>query len=56
MTSHPITVYRHGADLLLSYPLMWNVTLEHTTTHFNVFGVRIHYAIRSLTAVPTSVY
>ena len=34
---HP-TVYRHGADLSLCYPLMWNVTLEFTTTHFNVLG------------------
>ena len=28
MTSYPITVYRHGADLSLCYPLMLNVTLE----------------------------
>ena len=27
MTPNPVTVYRHTADLL-SYPLMWNVTLE----------------------------
>ena len=38
MTPHPVTVYRHGADLLLCYPLMWNVTLEYTATHFNVLG------------------
>ena len=38
MTLHPVTVYRHGADLLLCYPLMWNITLEYTATHFNVFG------------------
>ena len=38
MTPHPVTVYRHGADLSLCYPLMWNVTLEYTTTHFNVLG------------------
>ena len=38
-TPHPVTVYRHGADLsLCSYPLMWNVTLEYTATHFNVLG------------------
>ena len=37
-TPHPVTVYRHGADLSLSYPLMRNVTLEYTTTHFNVYG------------------
>ena len=28
MTPHPIIVYRHGADLSLCCPLMWNVTLE----------------------------
>ena len=38
MTPHPVTVYRHGADLSLCYPLMWNVTLEYTATHFNVLG------------------
>ena len=38
MTSHPVTVSRHGADLSLCYPLMWNVTLEYTATHFNVLG------------------
>ena len=37
-TPHPVTVYRHGADLSLCYPLMWNVTLEYTATHFNVLG------------------
>ena len=31
MTPHPVTVYRHGADLSLCYPLMWNVTLEYYT-------------------------
>ena len=30
--------YRHGADLSLCYQLMWNVTLEYKTTHFNVLG------------------
>ena len=35
MTSYPVTVYR--ADLSC-YPLMWNITLEYTTTHFNVLG------------------
>ena len=35
-TPHPVTVYRHGADLSLCYPLMWNVTLEYTD--FNVLG------------------
>ena len=34
MTPHPVTVYRHRTDLSLSYPLMWNVTLVYTTTHF----------------------
>ena len=38
MTPHPVTVYRHGADLSLCFPLMWNVILEYTTTHFNVLG------------------
>ena len=37
-TPHPVTEYRHGADLSLCYPLMWNVTLEYTATHFNVLG------------------
>ena len=31
-TPHPVTVYRHRANLSLSYPLMWNVTLEYTAT------------------------
>ena len=39
MTSHPVTVYRHRADLSLCYPLMWSATLEATTTHFNVLGL-----------------
>ena len=38
MTPHPVTVFRHRADLSLSYPLMWNVTLEYTTTNINVLG------------------
>ena len=38
MTPHPVTVYRHGGDVWLCYPLMLNVTLEYTTTHFNVLG------------------
>ena len=33
MTLHPVTVYRHEADQSLCYSLMWNVTLEYTTTH-----------------------
>ena len=36
MAPHPVTVYRHGADLWLCYPLMWNVALKYTATHFNV--------------------
>ena len=36
MTPHPVTLYRHRANLSLCYPLMWNATLEYTTTHFNV--------------------
>ena len=35
-TPHPVTVYRHGADLSLCYPLVWDVTQEYTATHFNV--------------------
>ena len=38
MTPHPVTVYRHGAELSLCYPLMWDITLEYTATHFNVLG------------------
>ena len=38
MAPQPVTVYRHGADLSLCYPLVWNVTLEYTATHFNVSG------------------
>ena len=37
MTPHPVTVYRHRTDLTY-YPSMWNITLEYTTTHFNVLG------------------
>ena len=37
MTPHPVTVYRPG-NLSLRYPLMWNVRLEYTATHFNVLG------------------
>ena len=39
MTPHPVNIYRHKADLSLCYSLMLNVTLEYTTTNFNVFGV-----------------
>ena len=38
MTPHPVTVYRHKADLSMYYPLRWDVTLEYITTHFNVLG------------------
>ena len=38
MTPHPVTVYRHRANLSLCYSLMWNVTLEYTATHFNILG------------------
>ena len=37
MTPHPVTEYRHGADLLC-YPLMWKVTLKYTNTQCNVLG------------------
>ena len=36
MTRHRVTVYRHRADLLLFYPLMWNVTLEYWNVWDNV--------------------
>ena len=36
MIPHPVTVYRRRANLSLCYPLIWNVTLEYTTTHINV--------------------
>ena len=35
MTPHPVTVYRHTIGPSLCFPLVWNVTLEYTTTHFN---------------------
>ena len=38
ITPHPVTVYRHRADLPLCYLLMWNVKLEYTISHFNVLG------------------
>ena len=38
MTSELVTVCRHGVILSLCYPLMWNVTLEYTTTYLNVLG------------------
>ena len=38
MTPHPVTVYRHRADLSLCYTMMWNVTLKYKTTHFNVLS------------------
>ena len=38
MTFHPVTVYKHRADLSLCYQLMSNVILEYTSTHFNVLG------------------
>ena len=38
MASHTVTEYRHRADLSLCYPLLWNVPLEYTATHFNVLG------------------
>ena len=41
-TLYPVTVYKHGADLSLRYPLMWSVTLEYTATQFNVLGKTRH--------------
>ena len=40
ITIHPVTVYRHGADQSLCYPLMWSVTLEYTAIHLNVLDNR----------------
>ena len=38
-TWHPsVTVYRHKTGLSLCYPLIWNVKLEYTASHFNVLG------------------
>ena len=37
-TPFPTTEYRHVADLLLCYPLMWNMTLEYKTSYSNVLG------------------
>ena len=31
-------VYRPGVDLSC-YPLIWNITLNSTTTYFNAFGL-----------------
>ena len=36
MIPHPITVYRHGADLSLCYPVNWNVILEYTAAHLSL--------------------
>ena len=38
MTPHPIILNRHRADLSC-YPLMWNVTLKYTSTHFIVLDM-----------------
>ena len=35
MAPHPVTVCRHGVDLSLCYPLMWNVAMEYTATHLS---------------------
>ena len=37
-TGHDTPPHHSWANLSLCYPLMWNVTQEYTTTHFNVFG------------------
>ena len=39
MTPHPVTVYRYRANQSLCYPLMRNITLETTTTPFNVLSL-----------------
>ena len=46
MTPHPVTVYSHMTDLLLCYPLMWNVTLEYTATHFIVLSMTCRVIFR----------
>ena len=50
MTPQPVTVYRHGADLSMCYPLMWNATVEYTATHFNVLGKYAWHDTQSLHA------
>ena len=39
MTRHPITVYRHRADLSLYNRLVWITALEAITTNFNDFFI-----------------
>ena len=39
MTPHPVTVYRHRADLAMYYPLMCNVTPEATNFYIIVVGL-----------------
>ena len=56
MTLHHVTVglYRHGADLSLCFPLMWNVTLEYTTTHFKeVNSIEYHSTNEELNNMKT---
>ena len=63
MTPHPVTVYIHGANQSLFYPLMWDGKLEYTPTHFYVFGktrsgnpVTSHYKIFTLLYSENMVY
>ena len=38
MTPLPVTVYRHGAELLMCSQWMWKVTMEYISPHLIVFG------------------
>ena len=38
MTPIRVTVCRHGTNLSC-YPLMWNITVESTTTNFHILGL-----------------
>ena len=31
-------MYIQGRPVVVIYPLMWNVTMEYTATHFNILG------------------
>ena len=33
MTPHPVTLYKHWANMSLCFPLMWNVKLEYLATY-----------------------
>ena len=58
VTHHPVTLYmyRHRADLSLCYLLMWNITMEYTTTQFYVLGKNQsgNYSFRNLPHTPAN--